>query len=181
MFWLRRAARLGHPQASFELAERVLNKRGKRIDKGFIYKLIKSRVYLGEAVHKGTSYPGEHNAIITRELWDSVHSILKESPRDRRAKNRNSSEALLKGIIFTDTGAAMTPTYTRKGERLYHYYTSMDLIRNRETGGAGPMRLAAAMVDGAVIATVAIYRAGESSKPWAPLTRANHGDNHRES
>jgi hypothetical protein len=46
----------------------------------------------------------------------------------------------------------MTPTYTRKGERLYHYYTSMDLIRNRETNGAGPMRLAAAMVDGAVIA-----------------------------
>jgi hypothetical protein len=24
---------------------------------------------------------------------------------------------------------------------------------------------------GAVLATVAIYRAGESSKPWAPLTR----------
>jgi len=133
-------------------AEDVCNKRGKRIDKGFVYKLINSRVYLGEAVHKGTSYPGEHDAIITQEVWDSVHSILKESPRERRAKNRNSSEALLKGIIFTDTGAAMTPTYTRKGERLYHYYTSMDLIRNRDSrGGAGPMRLAAAMVDGAVI------------------------------
>ena len=133
-------------------AEDVCNKRGKRIDKGFVYKLINSRVYLGEAVHKGTSYPGEHDAIITQELWDRVHSILKESPRERRARNRNSSEALLKGIIFTDTGAAMTPTYTRKGERLYHYYTSMDLIRSRETGGAGPMRLSAAMVDGAVIA-----------------------------
>ena len=133
-------------------AEDVRNKRGKRIDKGFIYKLINSRVYLGVAVHKGTSYPGEHDAIIGQELWDRVHSILKESPRERRAKNRNSSEALLKGIIFTDTGAAMTPTYTRKGERLYHYYTSMDLIRNRDTrGGEGPMRLAAAMVDGAVI------------------------------
>ena len=46
----------------------------------------------------------------------------------------------------------MTPSYTRKGERLYHYYTSMDLIRNRDSrGGAGPMRLAAAMVDCAVI------------------------------
>lgn len=43
---------------------------------------------------------------------------LKQSPRDRRAKNRNSSEALLKGLIFTDMGTAMTPTYTRKGERL---------------------------------------------------------------
>ena len=30
---------------------------------------------------------------------------------------------------------------------------------------------------GAVIATVAIYRAGESSKPWAPLTRSGAGDN----
>ncbi len=133
-------------------AEDVRNKRGKRIDKGFIYKLFGSRVYLGEAVHKGTSYPGEHDAIISQDLWDRVHAILKQSPRDRRAKNRNSSGALLKGLIFTDTGTAMTPTYTRKGERLYHYYTSMDLIRNRETGGAGPMRLAAAMVDGAVIA-----------------------------
>jgi DNA invertase Pin-like site-specific DNA recombinase len=133
-------------------AEDVRNKRGKRIDKGFIYKLINNRVYLGEAVHKGTSYPGEHDAIISQNLWDRVHAILKESPRERRAKNRNSSEALLKGIIFTDTGAAMTPTYTRKGERLYHYYTSMDLIRNRDSRcGAGPMRLAAAMVDGAVI------------------------------
>lgn len=133
-------------------AEDIRNKRGKPIDKGFIYKLFGSRVYLGEAVHKGTSYPGEHDAIISQDLWDRVHAILKQSPRDRRAKNRNSSEALLKGLIFTDTGTAMTPTYTRKGERLYHYYTSMDLIRNRETNGAGPMRLAAAMVDGAVIA-----------------------------
>ena len=133
-------------------AEDVRNKRGKRIDKGFIYKLFGSRVYLGEAVHKGTSYPGEHDAIISQDLWDRVHAILRQSPRDRRAKNRNSSEALLKGLIFTDTGTAMTPSYTRKGERLYHYYTSMDLIRNRETGSAGPMRLAAAMVDGAVIA-----------------------------
>lgn len=133
-------------------AEDIRNKRGKRIDKGFIYKLFGSRVYLGEAVHKGTSYPGEHDAIISQDLWDRVHAILKQSPRDRRAKNRNSSEALLKGLIFTDMGTAMTPTYTRKGERLYHYYTSMDLIRNRETNGAGPMRLAAAMVDGAVIA-----------------------------
>jgi DNA invertase Pin-like site-specific DNA recombinase len=134
-------------------AEQVLNKRGKRIDKGFIYKLINSRVYLGEAVHKGTSYPGEHDAIITQDLWDAAHSILRESPRSRGAKNRQGSAALLKGMIFTAAGTAMTPTYTRKGERLYHYYVSMDTIRNRETeGDTGPARLPGAMVEGAVIA-----------------------------
>jgi site-specific DNA recombinase len=133
-------------------AERVLNKRGKRIDKGFIYKLINSRVYLGEAVHKGISYPGEHAAIITQDLWDAVHAILKESPRSRGAKNRRGSEALLKGMIFTAAGTAMTPTYTRKGKRLYHYYVSMDAIRNREVDGdAGPVRLPGAMVEGAVV------------------------------
>ena len=97
--------------------------------------------------------PASTKPIITQELWDAVHAILKESPRARGAKNRSRSDALLKGIIFTDNGTAMTPTYTRKGERLYHYYTSMDLIRNRETpDGSGPARLPAAMVEGAVIA-----------------------------
>jgi site-specific DNA recombinase len=134
-------------------AEGAINKRGKRIDKGFIYKLINNRVYLGEAVHKGTSYPGEHEAIIGKDLWDRVHAILRESPRERRAKNRNTSESLLKGLIFTSTGAAMTPTYTRKGDKLYHYYTSMDLIRNRAVAEkASPLRLSAAVVDSAVIA-----------------------------
>ena len=134
-------------------AERVLNKRGKRIDKGFLYKLLRNRVYLGEAVHKGTSYPGEHTAIITQDLWDGVQDILKESPRARGAKNRVGTDALLKGIIFSANGTAMTPTFTRKGERLYHYYVSMDLLRNREMpNDAGPARLPAAMVEGAVVA-----------------------------
>jgi len=134
-------------------AECVLNKRGKRIDKGFIYKLINNRVYLGEAVHKGVSYPGEHEAIISQEVWDGVHAILRESPRVRGAKNRVGSDALLKGIIFSANGTAMTPTFTRKGEKLYHYYVSMDTLRNRETSdGAGPARLPAAMVEGAVVA-----------------------------
>jgi hypothetical protein len=56
-------------------------------------------------------------------------------------------------MIFTAAGTAMTPTYTLKGERLYHYYVSMDTIRNRDVGGdAGPARLPGAMVEGAVIA-----------------------------
>lgn len=54
----------------------ITNKRGRVIDKGFVYQLLRNRVYLGEAVHKGTSYPGEHKAIIDRLLWDKVQSIL---------------------------------------------------------------------------------------------------------
>ena len=135
--------------------EGVLNKRGRRIDKGFIYKLVNNRVYLGEAVHKGTAYPGEHEAIIDKGMWDRVQAILKTSPRERGAKTRTKSEALLKGLIFTQSGVAMSPTYARKGDRLYHYYVSQDLIKNRIPPPIdGQMRLPAAMVEGAVIAEI---------------------------
>jgi hypothetical protein len=55
--------------------------RGNRIDKKYLYRMLSNRVYIGEAVHKGESYPGEHDAIIDRETWDKVHAILQESPR----------------------------------------------------------------------------------------------------
>ena len=134
------------------VAQGVLNKRGKPIDKGFLYKLFRNRVYIGEAVHKGTSYPGEHDAIVSQELWDKVHAILQESPRARAAKARAQTPALLKGLMFSDSGVAMTPTATKKGSKLYRYYTSMDAIRNRAGEGSdGFVRLNAGMVEGAVL------------------------------
>ena len=65
-----------------------------------LYRLLNNRVYIGEAVHKGTSYPGEHDAIIDRDLWDQVHAILKESPRKRANNACAQSPALLRGAPF---------------------------------------------------------------------------------
>jgi DNA invertase Pin-like site-specific DNA recombinase len=115
-------------------AEGVRTKSGRPVDKGYIYRLLNSRVYLGEATHKDASYPGEHAPIIDRSLWDKVHSILQTSPRLRAANARARTPALLKGLIFTETGCAMTPAFTKKGSRLYRYYVSMDVIRSRPLG-----------------------------------------------
>ena len=137
------------------IAEGVRSRRGRPIDKGFLYKLLSNRIYIGDTVHKGTAYPGEHAAIIDHDLWDKVHSILQQSPRQRASNTRTQAPALLKGIIFTETGAAMTPTATKKGSRLYRYYTSMDLIRSRATGeNAGPQRLPAGMIEAAVVGEI---------------------------
>jgi site-specific DNA recombinase len=131
------------------------NKQGTLIDKGYLYRLLNNRVYRGDAVHKGKAYPGEHDAIIDDDLWDGAHAILQESPRKRANNSRSRTPALLKGLIFSDTGAAMTPTSTKKDAKLYRYYVSMDVIRNRETGEeTAPMRLAAGMVEDAVVTEV---------------------------
>ncbi|WP_081492495.1 recombinase family protein [Bradyrhizobium genomosp. I (2014)] len=102
---------------------------GHLLDKGVLYKILHNRVYLGEAVHKGTSYPGEHEAIIDRKLWDQVHAILKESPRKRANNSRAQTPALLKGLLFGPDGAAMSPTHTRKSGRLYRYYISQTAMK----------------------------------------------------
>jgi site-specific DNA recombinase len=137
------------------VAEGLRTKSGRPIDKGYIYRLLNSRVYLGEATHKNASYPGEHVAIIDRSLWDKVHTILQTSPRLRAANARARTPALLKGLIFTETGCAMTPAFTKKGTRLYRYYVSMDVIRSRPLGESpGPLRLPAPMVEDAVIGEI---------------------------
>jgi site-specific DNA recombinase len=137
------------------VAEGVRTKSGRPVDKGYIYRLLNSRVYLGEATHKDASYPGEHAAIIDRSLWDKVHTILQTSPRLRAANARARTPALLKGLIFTETGCAMTPAFTKKGTRQYRYYVSMDVIRNRALDeNPGPLRLPAPMVEDAVIGEI---------------------------
>jgi DNA invertase Pin-like site-specific DNA recombinase len=134
-----------------ELAERgVTTSRGHRIDKKFIYRMLNNRVYIGDAVHKGTSYPGEHAAIIDKETWDQVHAILTESPRKRAARTRADTPALLKGLLFGPDGAAFSPTHTRKGGRLYRYYVSQTVLKHG-AGSCPVSRVPAGEIEAVVI------------------------------
>ena len=131
----------------------ISTRRGHLIHKGFIYKLINNRVYVGDAVHKGTAYPGEHQPIISKETWNKAHNLLQESPRTRAAHTRTASPALLRGLIFAPSGLAMTPTHTVKNGRRYHYYITTSVIK------LGPescsvRRVPAALIESAVIAQV---------------------------
>jgi site-specific DNA recombinase len=65
------------------IAENVRNRYGKLIDKGILYKMLSNPVYIGVAVHKGTSYPGEHGGIIDQKIWDRVQARFQQSPRIR--------------------------------------------------------------------------------------------------
>jgi DNA invertase Pin-like site-specific DNA recombinase len=122
---LRRA---GHMTKSWT-TQNGRHRPGKSIDKGALYKVLNNRVYLGEAVHKGTSYPGEHEAIIDRPTWDKVQAILAEKTVARANGARAQTPALLRGLIFAPGGRAMTPSHSRKNGRLYRYYVSTDAIR----------------------------------------------------
>lgn len=131
-------------------AEGVRTRTGRLIDKGVLYKLLNNRVYIGEAVHKGDSYPGEHGPIITRALWDKVHAILATSPRRRASNTRAQTPALLKGLIFGPDGAAFSPTHTKRRGKLYRYYVSQSVLK-RGADACPIARVPAAEVEMAVI------------------------------
>jgi site-specific DNA recombinase len=105
------------------------NRYGHLLDKGVLYKLLNNRVYIGDAVHKGTAYPGEHEPIIDKKLWDEAHVILKGNARTRAGQARAQTPALLRGKLFGADGAAMSPTHTRKAGKIYRYYMSQTAMK----------------------------------------------------
>jgi DNA invertase Pin-like site-specific DNA recombinase len=132
------------------VANKATNRYGHLLDKGVLYKLLNNRVYIGDAVHKGTAYPGEHQAIIDRKLWDQVHAIIKDSPRTRAAGTKAQTPAILKGLLFGPDGAAMSPTHTRKSGRLYRYYISQSVMK-RGTKACSVRQIPAAEIERIVI------------------------------
>jgi site-specific DNA recombinase len=130
--------------------ENVRSHRGRIIDKGSLYRILRNRVYIGLAVHKGVAYPGEHAPIVSQALWDKAQSILRESPRMRACRSRAATPALLKGLLFGPTGRAMSPTHTRRGSKLYRYYVCQAVLKG-SVPDSEIQRVSAARFESAVV------------------------------
>jgi site-specific DNA recombinase len=103
---------------------------GQPFDRGALYCLLKNRIYLGETMHKGTSYPGEHQAIVSRTLFDAVQERLAVYRRRQLGKASTRQQAPLAGLLFDDEATPMVRTYGLKsGTRRYRYYVSRTRIR----------------------------------------------------
>ena len=127
---------------------------GRPFDKGTLYKILRNRTYIGEAVHKGQSYPGEHEPIVDRATWDRVHEVLASNAKRRGNEARARTPAPLRGLMrCTHCSSAMTPTHTRRRGRLYRYYVCLGASRRGHD--TCPVRsIAASEVEGLVLGQV---------------------------
>jgi recombinase/pyridine nucleotide-disulfide oxidoreductase len=50
---------------------------GKQFSRGALYHLLSNPIYLGEIRHKHERHPGQHEAIVRRELWERVQQRLR--------------------------------------------------------------------------------------------------------
>ncbi len=98
---------------------------GTPMDKKYISKTLRNPVYVGEISHKGTAYAGQHEPIVTRQLWDRVQAILAEDAHGRMGatQTRGKTDALLRGLLYGSDGQKYHITFSKKPSgKKYRYY-----------------------------------------------------------
>jgi site-specific DNA recombinase len=118
--------------------------------KGPLAYLLKNRVYIGDVVHKGRHYTGEHPAILDLPLFEAVQQVLTGQAQSRQ-HGRINTPSLLAGKIFDDRGNRMTSATARKGAVLYRYYVSAPLNQGRKKDAGSIARVPAPEIEAAVI------------------------------
>ena len=122
--------------------------------RGAISHLLKNRIYCGMIPHKDKSYKGEHEPIISEELFDRVQTALAAQGPGEDAKLKRASPALLKGLAFDAAGNRLQPTHCSKKGSKYRYYVSAPTIRNARANPDG-LRVPAADLERIVITAIA--------------------------
>jgi site-specific DNA recombinase len=95
---------------------------GVRFQRGALYSLLRNRTYIGEIRHRDQSYPGEHEGIVPRELWNKVQAQLQQNHKDRQHCLCERSSSLLTGLLYDGEGNRFSPSFTVKNRRRYRYY-----------------------------------------------------------
>ena len=99
--------------------------------RGTIYHMLANRIYRGDILHKGEAYPGEHEAIVSEDLWDAVQRALAERSQGGTSRRKARWPSLLPGLLYDGEGRPMVPSLTTRTiirkdgitqKRRYRYY-----------------------------------------------------------
>ncbi len=127
---------------------------GKSFSRGALYKLLGNRTYLGEVPHKEDSYPGEHEAIVDKELWEKVRARILEGIRGQRHGANAAFPSLLRGLVYDEEGNRFTPSHAVKRGKRYRYYTSQQVIEDVDAALPSPGRIPARELEKVVLAEI---------------------------
>ena len=118
--------------------------------------------------HQGKIYPGEHAAILARDQWERVQSLLPQSTQPRGGM-RNKYQALLQGLLHCECCAApMVYSYAAKGGRKYPYYVCRQ-AQKKGWATCPSKSLPAQAIEGSVVGRV---REGmDQATPWEEMDR----------
>ena len=119
---------------------------GIRFGVGSLAHLLKNRFYIGEITYRGEMHHGEHEPILTRDLFEAVQAKRVSNAVARHVGLRGSA-ALLAGCLFDDRGNRMSPTHANKRGVRYRYYVSHAILQNRRVEAGNIARVPAPEIE----------------------------------
>jgi len=126
---------------------------GIRFQAGALAHILQNRLYVGEVVHKGKTFPGEHEAIVSQEMFDSVQSIMGDNRH--KIRHRSKHVSIFAGMIVDAEGQPMSPTHAnRNGKRYRYYYTR---LAAGESDSADCMRVPAGEIEKLVLERLSAF------------------------
>jgi site-specific DNA recombinase len=134
------------------LTKSGLVKGGRPFDRCSLYLLLTNPLYVGKIKHKTEIYQGEHEPLVSVDVFQKVQSTLQQHGSGRGNYLLNKHGALLKGLVVCHhCGRVMTHTYAISGSKRYRYYTCTKAIKsgwkNCPTKAVPAGELEAAVVD----------------------------------
>jgi len=128
---------------------------GVPFGRGPLFIMLRNRIYRGEINHKGTLYPGLHEAIIDAETFERVQQLLDTNShrKGKRVQQQDDDPSPLMGLLYDDKGNRLTPVHGRNRRgRLYRYYIQPGLQTGQQRGVSKSMRrVPAPVIEGFVM------------------------------
>jgi site-specific DNA recombinase len=114
---------------------------GRAFERSTLHQLLTNPTYIGKVRYKDEVHSGEHEAIISQEVFAKVQAMLSRNRISGGAEVRNKYGAILKGLLRCGPcKCSMIHTTTAKGSRRYRYYTcSNGQKKGRDTCPSGPV------------------------------------------
>lgn len=104
---------------------------GKQFNKQVLYTILKNPLYIGKIRHHDKIYDGEHEGIISQEIFDKVQKLLKKNKVNQSNTNRKRIDSMLRGVLLCGScGSRMAKSYTFNSSKKYTYYTCLNVIKN---------------------------------------------------
>ena len=116
---------------------------GTAFSNGALFTILDNRIYRGEIAHKGHAYPGQHEAIISQDLWDAVQVVRERNRRRNTATPRAQGKNPLLGLLIDEMGRTYQGVFTTKGGKRYRYYVSRMPSHPKEESEQATVRLPA--------------------------------------
>ena len=125
------------------------NTRGsKPFSRGALYNLLSNPIYVGEIRHRNERHPGQHEAIVGRELWERVQQQLRSrAVRQGEGRKTEAPRSPLAGKLFDESGEPLYVQGAAKGQRRYRYYVSRRLVRGESKDSEQAWRISAPEIE----------------------------------